>query len=105
MLDTIYLLVIIILIILNIMSIGIGYIIGKINIPNSREIFGTPSTSKYKQSTINENNQNKITIDDRKFVTEISTEGIEKKYTELGDTKIADDNISASVNKLQNLKR
>lgn len=105
MLDTIYLLVIIILIILNIMSIAIGYIIGKINTSNSRETFGAPSILKHKQSTNSENNPNKITIDDRKFVTDISTEGIEKKYNELGNTKITDDNISASVNKLQNLKR
>jgi hypothetical protein len=53
----------------------------------------------------NEKGHNKIIIDDRKFVTDISIEGMEKKYNELGNTKLSDDNISESVNKLQNLKR
>lgn len=105
MLDIIYLLVIAILIILNIITIAIGYIIGKMHTSDGQGKSGTPSMIKHKHSKSSENNQNKITIDDRKFVTDISTDGIEKKYSELGNTKITDDNISASVNKLQNLKR
>lgn len=46
-----------------------------------------------------------IDIDDSKFVTEINTEGMEKKYAELGDTKESSENISKSINKLKNLKR
>ena len=53
-----------------------------------------------------ENNQLKseISIDDKKFVTEIKTNNLEKKYNSLGDIKSTSENISDSVNKLKNLK-
>ncbi len=53
-----------------------------------------------------ENNQLKseISIDDKKFVTEIKTDNLEKKYNSLGDIKSTSENISGSVNKLKNLK-
>lgn len=47
----------------------------------------------------------KIKIDDSKFVGEISTDSIEKKYGELGETKVSDENISSSVNKLKGMKK
>jgi len=103
--DTIYLLIII-LTILNIMSVGIGYIIGRIQGIHSQNILGSqPIKYSNKQYANNEKSQSKITIDDRKFVTDISTDGIEKKYNELGKVQQTDENISSSVNKLQNLKR
>lgn len=46
-----------------------------------------------------------IKIDDRKFVVDINTGGIEKKYDELGETKVSDENISSSVNKLKGMKK
>lgn len=47
----------------------------------------------------------KIDIDDKKIVTKINTDNLEKKYHSLGDTKVAIDDISGSVNKLKNIKR
>lgn len=49
-------------------------------------------------------NKSQISIDDKKFVTEIRTESLEKKYDSLGDIKLTSENISNSVNKLKNLK-
>lgn len=49
-------------------------------------------------------NQNLIKIDDTKFVTDITTEGLEKKYTNLGETKNTTENVSSSVNKLKSMK-
>jgi hypothetical protein len=63
------------------------------------------NSKRNKQYNNDEKCQNKIIIDDRKFVTDISVDGMEKKYNELGNTKLSNDNISESVNKLQNLKR
>ncbi len=51
------------------------------------------------------NNNKKLSIDDRKVVLGVSTEGLDKKYEKLGDTKQSDDNISSSVNKLKSLKQ
>jgi hypothetical protein len=45
-----------------------------------------------------------ISIDDKKFVTEIRTDNLEKKYDSLGEIKSTSENISGSVNKLKNLK-
>lgn len=49
-------------------------------------------------------NQKLIKIDDTKFVTDITTEGLEKKYTDLGETKNTTENVSSSVNKLKSMK-
>jgi hypothetical protein len=102
MIDTASLLSII-LILFNFVSFGIGYIIGQLK--NSSYTITKNQVSKMNKQYNSEKNQNKIIIDDRKFVTDISTDGIEKKYNELGETKLSNDNISESVNKLQNLKR
>lgn len=56
------------------------------------------------KSKTNDRNKTTIEIDDTKYVAKISTEGLEKKYTSLGDVKKTDQNISSSVNKLKNLK-
>lgn len=80
-----------------------GYIIGQLK--NRGCVMTDKLVSKTNKQYNSEKSQNKIIIDDRKFVTDISTDGIEKKYNKLGDTKLSNDNISESVNKLQNLKR
>lgn len=48
---------------------------------------------------------NKITIDESKYVTDIKTSGMEKKYENLGETKVSEENIESSINKLKNIKR
>lgn len=56
------------------------------------------------QKELNQN-RSSISIDDKKFVTEIRTDTLEKKYDYLGDVKSTSENISDSVSKLKNLKR
>jgi|694.fasta_scaffold01865_6 hypothetical protein len=103
MIDTASLLSII-LVLFNFVSFGIGYIIGRLN-NSSYTMIEKPISKRNKQYNNNEKSQNKIIIDDRKFVTDISVDGMEKKYNELGNTRLSNENISESVNKLQNLKR
>lgn len=81
----------------------VGYILGKLNsisVPqnNNQSFFK-------KHNIVSDTQKNNITIDDKKFVTNINTSGMEKKYDSLGDTKKSAENISESVNKLKNLKR
>lgn len=81
----------------------IGYFVGKrsgngvynstINRPNS--FFDNPREEK----------KTKVVINDTKFVTEIKTDGMEKKYENLGEIKQSTENITDSINKLKNLKR
>lgn len=58
--------------------------------------------SKHKDTAVVSNN---LSIDDKKFVVDIKTDGLEKKYNSLGEVKQTQENISNSVNKLKNLKR
>lgn len=95
-------LLVIILLILNVFSFGIGFILGKI-----WSISGVSNTSVKPQSFFKseENTKNKITIDDKKFVVDIKTDGLEKKYENLGETKKSTENIQSSIDKLKNMKR
>jgi hypothetical protein len=63
---------------------------------------GYKNTSETKQEKVNR----KIEIDDRKFITEVKTDSLEKKFDDLGKTTLAkDDALSANVNKLASLKK
>lgn len=101
--------IIYILLWLNIISFICGYILSHILYNNSiSPSFNPISNSFIKnnriQNDLNINNNPKIEIDDKKVVVNIDTQGLEKKYEELGDTKISDININNSINKLKNLK-
>lgn len=49
---------------------------------------------------------NRIEIDDRKFITEVKTDSLEKKFDDLGKTTVAkDESLSANVSKLASLKK
>ena len=90
-----------ILVILIINSFLIGYIFGRSSATNGVSSVRTQSFFKQKDNQTKEI----ISIDDKKFVVDIKTEGLEKKYDSLGDIKQTQENISESVNKLKNLKR
>lgn len=87
--------------ILAIICFGIGYILGTLS-----KHSGVSNISP-KSFFVKESDQPKqtIAIDDRKYVTDIKTSGLEKKYDNLGDVKNTNENITSSVDKLKNLKR
>jgi hypothetical protein len=97
-------LIVLILVVLNIVTFSIGYILGKIT--NNIGVYSDSQKAvgffeKQKNSSI----KNKtISIDDSKFVAEIKTDNLEKKYDTLGDTKVSKENISSSISKLKNMK-
>ena len=103
MVDTIHILLII-LILLNIVFFFLGYAIGRLK--NSQATIESQPVSFFNKSkSDNDKTINKITIDDSKYVTDIKTSGMEKKYDNLGDTKVSNENIESSINKLKNIKR
>jgi hypothetical protein len=53
----------------------------------------------------NKTAQNNISIDDTRYVVDIKTDNLEKKYDKLGDTTQSTEQISSSINKLKNLKK
>lgn len=99
----------IVLITITLLSIGacfffIGYLLGKRSVEgvyiNTNKPGGFFDSNKKQENKIT-----KIKIDDAKYVTEIKTDGMEKKYDQLGDVKQSAENITSSINKLKNLKR
>lgn len=52
----------------------------------------------------NKKEKSNISIDSKTFVTDIKTEGMEKKFTNMTETTNTSIDISSSVNKLKNLK-
>lgn len=95
-------LMVILLLILNVNSLFIGYLIGRSM--NNGVSNSSPQSffSKNKDTSVVSNN---LSIDDKKFVVDIKTDGLEKKYDSLGEVKQTQENISNSVTKLKNLKR
>lgn len=91
-------LIIAILIILNIISMLIGYLLGRLGGSESVSIFEKKSKDKNKVVKTD------VDIDETKYVINIKTEGLEKKYGSLGDIKQSQENIQNSVNKLKNMK-
>jgi|LakMenE27Jul10ns_1017307.scaffolds.fasta_scaffold00295_2 hypothetical protein len=90
----------IILVCINILFLLIGYILGKI--ANNNGVIQNKPKSFFDKESISDNQ--KITIDNSKVVTEIKTDNLEKKYDQLGTTTQSTENISSAINKLKNMK-
>jgi hypothetical protein len=94
-----------------ILMMAVGYIAGRLtrierlcqnDTPHYKPLQSKNTVRRYEEP---DEAQSKIQIDDRKFVIDVNTSGIEKKYGELGETKVSDENISSSVNKLKGMKK
>lgn len=94
---------------LNLLFLAVGFIIGRIIIPVHKqemvasEQSGCSFFKKQKQDQ-SVKQQQLIDIDERKVVVAIKTDGLEKKYENLGDVKKSSENISSSIDKLKNMK-
>lgn len=96
---------------------SLGFIVGKFSAPQMMQAMQAQNTinassekptsflSKANTETKQEKNR-KIEIDDRKFITDIKTDSLEKKFDELGNKMVTkDENLSANINKLASLKK
>jgi hypothetical protein len=81
----------------------IGYFVGKRS--GNGVYSNTINRSGSFFDSAKEEKKTKVVINDTKFVTEIKTDGMEKKYENLGEIKQSTENITDSINKLKNLKR
>jgi len=79
---------------------GLGYLI----IPRSSlQDFETPTSFLKNQGKSTQRN-NSIEIDDTKVVLKVDTDGLEKKFDKIADSKKVKSDISSSVNKLKSMK-
>jgi hypothetical protein len=96
---------------------SLGYILAKMNSPkasaNTQPIYISSPNQTIEARTTSEvlskpppRKIERIEIDDRKFITEMTTDNLEKKYDDLGKTTVAkDEGLSANVSKLASLKK
>jgi len=80
----------------------LGYILGRLSYNTNTQQMKSLKSSIQSSEFLN---TTKIDIDERKVITKIDTEGLEKKYSQLGDRTVSDSDISSSVDKLKKLKK
>lgn len=92
-----------VLVYLNIVSFMLGYLWCKSIIGS--EVEDKP-VSFFKDNSLQKTAApSKIEIDSTKFVVDINTDSLQKKFDSLGETKQSEENIRSSVNKLKNMKK
>lgn len=93
------------LILLNVVFFFLGYIVGKLN--NNNYIYPEKNTNKLKdKKSKNAGDTNiPISIDEKKIVTVIKTDKLEKKFDNLGDKIVVKDNIDNNINRLKQIKK
>lgn len=88
-------------VLLYVTAFGLGFVIGKITgpkIPDQIDAKGSFFKPAHRQKKI-------VEIDDKKFVTDITTEKLIKKGGELGTQVTVNDDVGTSVSKLAQLKK
>lgn len=92
--------------VLILISFGIGYILGRMSSNNGVIEYGSSKPKSFfdKQKENSQEVRRPLEIDNSKFVTDIKTDGMERKYESLGETKVSGENISSSISKLKNMK-
>jgi hypothetical protein len=79
-----------------------GWLVGR---TSSLQHSGGQSVLSKTISSKNNKKLSEISIDEKTIVTDISTEGMEKKYTDIANTIQSDQKIEDSVSKLKQFKK
>lgn len=91
---------------LAVLSFGIGYAIGSLD--NLRRALKRPESTSFVSEVAREQKQQskkKVSIDESKYVTDISTDNLVSKGGSLGVVSQSTDDISTAANKLAQLKK
>lgn len=98
------------LIISNLIFLILGYIIGKISDKNSSNIIESgyishkPNKKEIEQNKVIQKIQS-VNIDESKVVLETDISGLEKKFDDITETTMVNDNITGSINKLSQIMK
>jgi hypothetical protein len=98
--NSIYIIFIIILVILNIFSFVLGCLVGKLLLVNGVSMISNKPKSFFQS----EQKSEKVNIDEKIHITNIKTDGMVKKYDSLGEVKTSEENINNSIEKLKKMK-
>lgn len=89
-----------------VLSFILGYAVGRID--NIRDLFRKETTEKpvsfFAQAKSEAKQKSKLQIDDSTFVTDVSTDTLQRAHGEIGKTTVAQDSIDTSVSKLAQFK-
>lgn len=100
--DILTVLIIVLFLISYIIIFLLGLLVGRLLSFNG--VYNNAPITKTLSSITNKQTGQPISIDTSKFVVDIKTDGLEKKYQQLGDIKESQETITSSVNKLKNMK-
>ena len=98
--NSIYIIFILILVILNIFSFVLGCLVGKLLLVNGVSMISNKPKSFFQS----EQKSEKVNIDEKIHITNIKTDGMVKKYDSLGEVKTSEENINNSIEKLKKMK-
>ena len=95
---------------LVVLSFGLGYALGSLdslrkNFKRSDQAESTSFVADIAREQKVQQNRKKITIDETKYVTDISTDSLESKGSSLGVVTQSADNITSAASKLAQLKK
>lgn len=86
---------------INILFLITGFVLGKLyGISGVNTSVNKPKSFLKNSTEIKE----QVSIDDKVYVTDIKTDGMIKKYDDLGEVKKSNENITSSINKLKQMK-
>ncbi len=91
---------------LAVLSFGIGYAIGSLD--SLRRALRGPDSTSFVSGVVREQKQQakkKVSIDETKYVTDISTDDLISKGGSLGVVSQTNDDISSAASKLAQLKK
>jgi|688.fasta_scaffold16575_17 hypothetical protein len=98
--NSIHIIFILILVILNIFSFVLGCLVGKLLLVNGVSMISNKPKSFFQS----EQKSEKVNIDEKIHITNIKTDGMVKKYDSLGEVKTSEENINNSIEKLKKMK-
>lgn len=82
----------------------LGYIAGKVE--SVRQLLASDDGKRPASfiSQVKEAKKSRAKIDESTFVTEVSTDTLQRSYDEIGQTTVSQDSVDGSVSKLSQLK-
>jgi hypothetical protein len=89
-------------IILNLICFSLGFLTARLV-----SFGGVSYSSQANIATPGKNRENltkKVSIDNSKFITNIDTNSLERKYTNIAEETLSEENIGSSVSKLKQMK-
>ena len=102
--DAITIILCVVLVCSYIIVFALGAGLGYLFLPRgSQADFAAPTSFLKSQGKPTQKN-NSIEIDDTKVVLKVDTDGLEKKFDKIADSKKVKSDISSSVNKLKSMK-